>query len=235
MRKTSIALIVMGLISVLACSGTSNGTGGTAADGFFARYPTAFCDWAIGCGLTAQADRSSCVNDLTSELAPYRGCAAASAFYDAHRVELDACVGGSNKADCAKEDNFCPAATSFNTSSCAQSTSSSSSSSSSTSSGGSSGSTGGCDGKPEGAYKCITTGPAQCTGGAWVAAGGCCSVKVGDPRKSAYYATCKIIIGKTDAVECSYAGVQCKACLPGEACQTTCTKCASSTSSNCCP
>jgi hypothetical protein len=60
-------------------------------------------------------------------------------------------------------------------------------------------------------------------------------VKVGDPRKPPYSATCKTLIGTPNAIECSYAGVDCKQCLRGQTCQTTCTKCATSSSSSCCP
>lgn len=104
-------------------------------------------------------------------------------------------------------------------------------------SGGGGGTTSGCGSAPEGAYKCSgSTLIQQCNAGSWVSAGSCgCSVKVGDPRKPAYSATCKTLIGTSNAIECSYADVDCKQCLPGQTCKTTCTKCATSTSSSCCP
>lgn len=96
-----------------------------------------------------------------------------------------------------------------------------------------------CDDAPEGAYRCAEGGATaieRCEDGAWRSAGTCgCSVRVGDPRKPAYAATCKHLIGSTHAIECSYADVDCKQCLAGEDCETTCTPCASSSSSNCCP
>jgi len=101
---------------------------------------------------------------------------------------------------------------------------------------GGSGPASGCGSRPEGSYKCAGSYSIEvCDGGEWRFASSCCSVKVGDSRKPPYAATCKVAIGKTNAVECSYAGVQCKLCLPGESCETTCVKCASSYSSSCCP
>lgn len=80
-----------------------------------------------------------------------------------------------------------------------------------------------CGGRPEGAYKCSSSSTImQCKAGEWHVAGSCgCSVKVGDPRKPPYAATCKVMIGVTDGVECSYAGVDCKECRPGKPCATT--------------
>ena len=110
----------------------------------------------------------------------------------------------------------------------------------STSGGSTSGGAGGCGSSPEGAYRCdkeSETGIEVCRGGAWEAADSCgCAVKVGDPRKPPYVATCKVLIGTTPhAIDCGYASVSCKQCRPGEGCKTTCTKCASATSSRCCP
>lgn len=98
---------------------------------------------------------------------------------------------------------------------------------------------GGCGDRPEGTYRCddgSAAGIEQCVDGEWTSVGTCgCAVRVGDPRKPAYAATCKHVIGRSGDVECGYAGVSCRVCRAGETCERTCDACTSMSSTNCCP
>ncbi|MBN1962831.1 MAG: hypothetical protein JW841_18010 [Deltaproteobacteria bacterium] len=96
-----------------------------------------------------------------------------------------------------------------------------------------------CGSAPAGSYKCYATGSTIieiCNNGEWESFGSCgCSVKVGDWRKPAYGATCKKLIGTANAIECSYASVDCKQCTLEDGCQKTCSKCSNKYSTGCCP
>jgi len=218
------------LAGFIACTSGTGGTasGSSALSGYLDRLVPAYCAWVAGCSGEGTGASSSCMTEALAEVAPYRTCAAAETFYDAHRAELDACLTNAAPA-CGNDDpgTFCPAIAGVESLGCKAGGASSSSGSSGTSGGGAS-----CGSIAHGAYKCQGDFPAQCQNGAWVL-NSCCSIKVGDPRKPAYAATCKS--SGSGSVECSYAGVQCKKCTAGSPCETTCTKCTSSNQSSCCP
>lgn len=215
MRKRPIGLLVIFIGAVaLACSSGSGGSaGGSTVSAFVDRLGPPYCDWLITCGKVSAGDKSACVTEFNKETSAVRSCAAAQAFYDAHRSDLEACTTG--KPACATNDDpttFCPALASFDDKQCDASSGGDAGGPADSGGGDSGGGAGSCGWHgncstraPNGAYDCSGNNLMKCENGTWVNVIGCTSTS----DSKGYACTCKGGCG-TSTVVCSYASNVCE-------------------------